>query len=196
MGEVKSAFEKAMEKIQSIEGFSPEEREEFKDREKLRSLMGLFYKGELTTEEIGTEFKGMKPSLLVEAQHNMVDSIRSNSSLNELQQRKEGILALESLKARKNPSAIESVLKSIEKARREQTEMKERAIRELRQAVEQNPQLRLRPVRSADGRSVLQMPVSVDEAVQARLAEFLAEHEERYEAFFGQAIARLKKELR
>lgn len=196
MGEVKSAFEKAMEKIKEIQGLDPEEKKEMKDRERMRSVLAAFYKGDLKRDGIWEKLKGTRPALLKEAQENMVDSLRMGSMPEELQKKKDGILAIEALKEKQNMSAIENSLSSVERVQREYIDIRERAVEELRAAIEENPKLRVRPVRTPDGRTVLQATPSVDEAVQARVGEFLAEHEKRYEAMFLKAIDRLKKEIK
>jgi hypothetical protein len=196
MGEVKSAFEKAMEKIKEIEGLGPEEKEEMRDREKLRSVLAAFYKGDLKKDEIWEQLKGTRPALLKEAQENMVDSLRIGNMPEEFQMKKDGILAIEALKEKQNMAAIEHSLNSVQKVQREYSDIRQRAVEELRAAIEENPKLRMRPVRTPDGRTVLQATPSVDEAVQARVGEFLTEHEKRYEGVFLKAIERLKKEIR
>lgn len=195
MAEVKSAFEKAMEKIKDIQGLDPEEKKEMKDRERLRSVLAAFYKGDLKRDGIWEKLKGTRPSLLREAQENMVDSLRMSNMPEEFQRKKDGILAIEALKEKQNMSAIENSLSSVERVQKEYIDIRQRAVEELRAAIEENPKLRVRPVRTPDGRTVLQATPSVDEAVQARVGEFLAEHEKRYEAMFLKAIERLKKEI-
>jgi len=196
MAEVKSAFEKAMEKIQEIQGLGPEEKEEMKDREKLRSVLAAFYKGDIKRDAIWEKLKGTRAPLLKEAQESMVDSLRMGNMPEEFQKKKDGILAIEALKERQNMAAIENSLSAVDKVQREYTDIRQRAVEELRVAIEENPKLRVRPVRTPDGRTVLQATTSVDEAVQARVGEFLAEHEKRYEAMFVKAIDRLKKEIK
>ncbi len=195
MGEVKSAFEKAMEKIDKIEALTVEEKEELKERDKLRSLLAAFYRGELDRDKIWERCSGIRPSLLRDAQENMADSLRLSNEQEEFNRRKDGILEVEAVKEKKNTSAIESSLSAIGRLQKEYKDGKEKALRELRAAIEANPQLRMRQVRTPDGR-VVPAAMSVEEAVQARLGEFLVEHEKRFEVMFGQAIARLKKELR
>ena len=195
MGEVKSAFEKAMEKVKEIEGLTSEEKGELKDREKLRSVLAAFYRREVSAEGMWQTLKGMRLSLLREAQQNMADSLRLSNLPEELQLRAEGILAIEALKEEQDMAAVEHSLHTIGQVQREYAEQKERAMAELRAAVEGNPQLRVRHVRGPDGR-VLQAAMSVDEAIQMRMAEFLAEHEKRYEDMFSKVMERLKKELK
>ena len=195
MGNVKSALEKAMEKINSIEALTPEEKARMRDEEKIRSVLAAFYKGELKRDELWERLKGSGSSLLVEAQRKMTDSLRPAILEEEFQLRKEGILALEALKEKKNPAAVEGTLNMLEKIRKELKQVKEQAAEEMRAAVEQNPQLRMRQVRTADGRTVLQPSLSVDEAVQERLAQFLDENERRYGEMFARGVERLKHEL-
>jgi hypothetical protein len=195
MGEVKSAFEKAMEKIKDIEGLTAEEKEEVRERERLKSLLAAFYKGELKRDQIWQGFRGLRPVLLREAQQNMADSLRPGSMPEEFEQRKEGILALEALKEKQNTSAVEGTMNGIQKLQKEYRQAREKVVRQLRAAVEGNPQLRMRQVRTPDGR-VLQTALSVEEAVQLRLGEALEEHEKKYEVMFNQAIDRLKKEMK
>lgn len=196
MGAVKSAYEKAMEKANAIEELTPEERGNMRERENLRNLLAAFYRGELNRDQAWERFKGMRPSFLLEAQTSIVGTLRPGSGPEEIRHKRDGILAIEALKEKKNAAAIESALTAIEKLQRENVQMKEQALVQLRMAVEQNPQLRMRPVRTPDGRTVLQPALSVDEAVQTKLSEFLAEHEKQYEAAFEKLIVRLRKELR
>jgi len=192
---VKSAYEKAMEKIKEIEALTPEEREYLKDRENMRTLLSTFFKGELSRDEIWGKFRQLKGPLLKEAQLQIADSLRLGGTSAEFLQRKDGILAIEALKEKQNTAAIETSLNAIGALQREYQDLKERAAKELRAAIQENPQMRARPVRTPDGRTVLQTSLSVDEALQLRMAEFLAEHEKKYDIMFGRAFDRLKKEL-
>ncbi|MEJ2684046.1 MAG: hypothetical protein P8Z71_06595 [Candidatus Sulfobium sp.] len=195
MGNVKSAFEKAMEKIESIEALTPEEKEQIEDREKIRSVLAAFYRGELGKDDLWEKLKGAKSSLLAEVQRNMADSLRLGILQEEFQRRREGILAIESLKEKRNAAAVENMLNMLEKMRKEFKQIKEQAADEMRAAVEQNPQMRMRPVRTADGRTVLQPALSIDEAVQERLAQFLDDNEKRYGEMFASGAERLKREM-
>jgi hypothetical protein len=190
MGKVKSAFEKAMEKAAGIGELTPEEKERIKDQEKVRSILAEFYKGKIDRDGLWQKLKGSKPFILKEAQQHLVDSIGLVSIPEEFQLRRDGILAIENLKDKKNVSGIEQTLNSLKNLQKEYQEGKEKAAQELREAVERNPQLRVQPVRT-----VYQAALSVDEAVQARLAEFLSEHEMRYSQQFSRLIEKLKKEV-
>jgi hypothetical protein len=73
---------------------------------------------------------------------------------------------------------------------------KEEAVTELKAEIERNPQLRIHPIKAPDGRTVFQAALSVDEAVQAKLADFLSGHEKRYSLEFNRIIEKLKKEVK
>lgn len=53
----------------------------------------------------------------------------------------------------------------------------------------------MQPVRTPDGRTVMQMSVSVDEAVKLKLADYLAEHEKQYNMEFAGLIQQLKEQV-
>lgn len=195
MGKVKSAFEKAMEKIEAIEALTPEEKEQMKDDEKIRSVLAGYYKGELNSDDLRERLRGAKPALLSEAQGVMADSLRLGILEEEFELRKKGILAMEALKEKKNPGAVENVFNMLDRTRKEFKQLKEQAAAEMRAAVEQNPQMRMRAVRTADGRTALQPSLSVDEAVQERLARFLEDNQKRYEEMFARGIERLRQEM-
>ena len=195
MGKVKSAFEKAMEKAAAIGELTPEEKERIRNQEKIKSILTEFYKGQIDRDGLWQKLKGSKPSLLKEAQQYLVDSLGLGSTPEEFQQRKEGILAIETLKVKQNVPAIEQTLNSVKVLQKEYQDGKDKAEEELREAIEQNPQLRLRPVRTPDGRTVLQAAYSVDEAVQARLSEFMSQHEEKYNQKFVRLLEKLNKEV-
>ncbi len=194
MGRVKTAFEKAMERVRGIE-VTPEEKQALEERERVRALLADFYRGELTRDQLWARLKGASQGLLREVQLNLLDSLRLSSSPEEFELRRDGILAIEALKERQRTPVIENGLNAVERLLKEYREGKEEAVRQLREAVERNPQLRLKQVRTPDGRTVLQPVLSVDEAVQARLEEFLTEHQKRYDEVFSRVIGDLKDEL-
>jgi hypothetical protein len=83
-------------------------------------------------------------------------------------------------------------LNSLEGLQKEYEEMKVKAIGDLRKHIEQNPQLRMIPVKTKDGRT-MQVPVSVDDALKAKAADFLEGHEEHYLNEFRAMVEGLRK---
>jgi hypothetical protein len=196
MDKVKSAFEKAMERAAAMGEMSAEEKEQLKEQEKIKSILTAFFKGDLDRDGLWQKMKGSTPEVLRETQMNLINSLGLNMMSEDLLRRKDGIIALESLKKKQRVAVIEQILDGIADMQKEYQDGKEKASEELRAAIENNPQLRLKPVKTPDGKIALQAAVSVDEAVQARLSEFLAEHEERYEFAFTRMIEKLKWEVK
>jgi len=196
MGNVKSALEKAMEKAAQIGELTPEEKEHLKEQEQLKIWLSEFYRGKLDRDNLWQKLKGKKTSLLKEAQQYLIDSFGLGSTPEEFKTRRDGVLAIETLKATQLTPAIEQILDSIEILQREYQDRKEKMADDLRAEIERNPQMRMQPVRTPDGRTAFQATLSVDEAVQAKLSEFLAEHENVYNAEFIRMINRLKQEIR
>ncbi|MCG2722443.1 MAG: hypothetical protein L6290_10590 [Thermodesulfovibrionales bacterium] len=196
MEKVKSAFEKAMERAAAIGEMTAEEKEQLKEQEKIKTILSEYYKDDLDRDGLWKKMKGSKPESLRETQMSLINSLGLNMIQEEFLKRKDGILAIESLKEQQRVSVMEQVLDSIAGIQKEYQEGKEQASEQLREAIESNPQLRMKPVKTPDGRMTFQPAVSVDEAVQARLSEFLAEHEERYEFSFTKLIEKLKWEAK
>jgi len=195
MGKVKSALEIALEKAEGIGGLSPEEKKKMDDEEKVMSVLRDFYQAKLDANGLWTKLKGNSPSLLRMAQLSLIDSLSLGSLREELLTRKQAILAIESLKEKQNTAVIEMSLNAVESLQSEYEEMKERALTDLRKQVEMHPQLRMQPVKTPNGKTVMQMTVSVDEAVKDRMAEFLSEHEEQFKQEFNAIITGLKEQV-
>jgi len=195
MAKVKSALEIALEKAGKIGGLSEEEKEKIREEEKVISILKEFYQGRLDSNGLWERLKGSKPSLLRKVQMNLIDSLGLGNAHEELIMKKTGILAVETLKKDPNTAVIESGLNTIEELQRDYEETKERTIEDLKKQIEMNPQLRMQPVRMPDGKTAMQMKVSVDEAVKARLSDYLSEHEEQYSGEFAGIIEELKEHM-
>jgi tetratricopeptide (TPR) repeat protein len=196
VGEVKSAFEKAMEKIAAIETLTDEEKQAIRDRDRLKSVLARFYKRELGADELFEELKGLNPALLKEAQEGMLGAVRLIVDPEEFRLRAKSILAVEALKASPHTPAVEQTLTTVERLLKEYRDRSDQAIEELRQAMEQNPQLRMRPVQTPDGRTVMKATASVDEAVQARLSEYMEQLNGQYEEHLEKLMTQLRRELK
>jgi len=195
MGKVKSALEIALEKADKLGVLSIEEKEKARDEEQVKAILGDFYQGKLNANSLWQRLKGSKPSLLTMIQIYLIDSLGLGNSQEEFQMRKNGILGVETLKGKPKTAEIESGLRSIETLQKEYQEMKEKVLDDLKRQIEQNPQLRMKPVTTPDGRTVMQMAVSVDEAVKTRLADFLSEHETQYNQAVSEVIEGLKESI-
>src|SRR4030043_811247 len=104
----------ARERLAKIGELTQEEKERTADSEKIDSLLSEFYQGQIDPENLWKRLKEAgKPSLLKEAQVRLLDSLSFGSTPAELQRKRDGILAIETLKQEQNTPTIELNLKRI-----------------------------------------------------------------------------------
>lgn len=187
----------AREKLAKIGELTPEEKEKMIDSEKINSLLSEFYQGRIAPESLWKRLKEEgKPSLLKEAQVRVVDSLNFGSTPAELQRKREGILAIETLKEEQNTSIVELNLSLMEDLQKGYKAEIEQAYNGIKAEVERNPQLRVKQVQQ--GQSTMIIQLSVDEAIKQlpQWRDFLFSQEKRYSQEFAKVIEKLKRELR
>lgn len=187
----------AREKLAKIGELTPEEKEKMIDSEKINSLLSEFYQGRIAPESLWKRLKEEgKPSLLKEAQVRVVDSLNFGSTRAELQRKREGILAIETLKEEQNTSIVELNLSLMEDLQKGYKAEIEQAYNGIKAEVERNPQLRVKQVQQ--GQSTMIIQLSVDEAIKQlpQWRDFLFSQEKRYSQEFAKVIEKLKRELR
>jgi hypothetical protein len=192
MGKVKTALEIALEKAGRLGELSEGEKEKIREEQRIASLLSDFYQARIDANALWMKFKGTPATGLVSAQVCLIDTIGLQMIEEELQRRKDAILAIETLKQSPNTAAIESSLNAIGELQKEYDVMRKQAVDDLRRQMEEHPQLRMVPVKRPDGKTVMQMGVSVDEAVKGRIEEYLAEQEESFGNEFTFLITELK----
>jgi hypothetical protein len=167
------------------------------DSEKVNSLLSEFYQGQIDPESLWKRLKEEgKPSLLREAQMKLVDSLSFGSTPAELQRKRDGILAIETLKEEQNTSVVELNLKVIEDLQERYKAEIEQAYNGIKVQVEGNPQLRVKQVQQGQNTMIVQL--SVDEAIKQlpQWREFLSSQEKRYNQEFTKVIEKLTRELK
>ena len=192
MGTVKSALEIALEKADKIGSLSAEEKERMKAEENVMGILRDLYQGRTDANGLWQRLKGVTPSLLKMAQVNIIDTLGLGGIMEDFFLKKQAILAVETLKEKPDTAMIESGLHALEQLKKEFEEMKEQVAKDLQKEVEQNPRMRMQPVTMPDGRTVMQVTASVDEAVKTRLDEYLSEHEGQYNNEFLRIIGAVK----
>jgi hypothetical protein len=197
MEEIKSALEIAMEKAAEIGGLTAEEKEKMKHQEKLTSVLAKFNKGEIDATELWKVLKEEgQPYLLGEAQLKLIDPLKLKDSQSEFQRKREGILAVETLKDEQNTAEVELSLNLLQSIQKKYEEEMKRAYNNFKLRVEKDPELRTQKIRRKDTMVVVQLPP--EEAVE-QLPEwkgFLLEHNRKYEQEFEKAIKKLRSVIK
>ncbi len=187
----------ARERLARISELTPEEKQKMLDSEKVNSLLSEFYQGQIDPESLWKRLREEgKPALLREAQVRLVDSLGFGSTPAELQRKREGILAIETLKKEQNTSVIELNLKRMEELQKKYRTEIEQAYDGIRAEVERNPRLRVKQVQQGQNTVVIQL--TVDEAIKQlpQWRDFLSNQEKRYNQEFAKVIERLKRDLK
>jgi hypothetical protein len=187
----------ARERLARIGELTPEEKEKMLDSEKVNSILSEFYQGQIDPESLWKKLKEEgKPSLLRETQARLVDSLSFGSTPAELQRKRDGILAIETLKKEQNTSTIELNLKRMEDLQKRYRTEIEQAYNGIRAEVERNPQLRVKQVQQGQNTMVVQL--TVDEAIKQfpQWRDFLSNQEKSYSQEFARVIEKLKRELK
>jgi hypothetical protein len=187
----------ARERLARIGELTPEEKERMIDSEKVNSLLSEFYQGQIDPESLWKKLKEEgKPSLLREAQMRLIDSLSFGSTPTELQRKRDGVLAIETLKEEQNTSIVELNLNLMEDLQKRYRAEIEQAYNSIRSEVERNPQLRVKQVQQ--GQNTMMMQLSVDEVIKQlpQWQDFLSEQEKRYSQEFAKVVEKVKRELR
>jgi hypothetical protein len=195
MGKVKNALEIALERAEQLGALSDEEKEKISEKDTVKAILRDFFQGRTDSNGLWQRMKDVKRPLLWTAQMQLIDSLGLGNAQIELQRKKEGILAVETLKEKPNTAVIETGLNAIESLVKEYDQMKRNLLDDLKKQIEANPQWRMQPVKTQDGKTVMKVTASVDEAAQARFAEVLSEHDEQFRNEFVSLIADLKEAL-
>jgi len=187
----------ARERLARIGELTREEKEKMIDSEKVNSLLSEFYQGQIDPESLWKRLKKEgKPSLLRAAQLRLIDSLSFGSTPAELQRKRDGILAIETLKEEQNTSVVELNLNLMEDLQKRYRTEIEQAYNGIRAEVEGNPQLRVKQVQQGQNTMVVQL--SVDEAIKQlpQWQDFLSDQEKRYSQEFAKVMEKLKRELK
>ena len=187
----------ARERLSRLGELTQEEKERMVDSEKVTSLLSEFYQGQIDPESLWKRLKEEgKPSLLKEAQVKLVDSLSFGVPPAELQRKREGILAIETLKEEQNTSVIEFNLNRLEELQKTYKAEVDRAYNGIRAEVEKDPRLRMKQVQQGQNTMVVQL--SVDEAIKQlpQWQDFLSEQGKRYSQEFAATKENLQSELR
>lgn len=187
----------ARERLAKIGELTAEEREKMVDHEQMNSILSEFYLGRIDSDNLWKKLKAEnKPSLFREVQIRLIDALSFGSTAVELERKRDGIFAIETLKEEPNTSIVELNLNLMEELQKRHKAEVEQAYNSIKAEVERNPQLRVKQVQQ--GQNTMMVQLSVDEAIEQlpQWRDFLSEQEKRYTQEFTKLTEQLKRELR
>ena len=187
----------ARERLSRIGELTQEEKQKMIDADKVDSLLSEFYQDKIDAESLWKRLKREgRLSLLKAAQIRLIDSLSLGNTPAELQKRRDGILAVETLKEEQNTPVVELNLKLMEDLRKSYRAEIDQAYNGLRAEVERNPQLRVKRVQQ--GESTMLVQLTVDEAIKQlpQWKDFLSDQERIYRQEFEKIVEQLKIDLK
>jgi|SRR5690554_4879502 hypothetical protein len=196
MKRLKTAYEIALERANSLDSEQSAEEKALFQREKLRPLLADFYRAKIGPEQLWEELqKKDEPELYEQAQLLLLESIGLQTSADELQRRKEAILAVESLRGGANSSLIERIIEEIVEVQ-ENYRQRLDEYRNFYEKALKNARMSLKPVRTSDGRVVMQVQRNLDGLTEEKLEKALQELEQQSSQVINRLLAELKENLK
>lgn len=196
MKRLKTAYEIALERANSLDSEQSAEEKALFQREKLRPLLADFYRAKIGPEQLWEELqKKDEPELYEQAQLLLLESIGLQTSADELQRRKEAILAVESLRGGANSSLIERIIEEIVEVQ-ENYRQRLDEYRNFYEKALKNARMSLKPVRTSDGRVVMQVQRNLDGPTEEKLEKALQELEQQSSQVINRLLAELIENLK
>ncbi len=192
MKKMKTALEIALEKADSIKEDTTSGEEKLELLDKAKSILADFYRDRIDASKLWEKLKAENnPELYKEVQGLIIASIGIRNTPEQLKQRKEALLAVETLKEKQNTSLLEQALEQIMKLQERYREESTKIDKAQEEAVE-NAQMEMRPVRTRDGKTVMKLEPAIDEETQKRLKDAYTDLDNR----ISEMITELLKELK
>jgi hypothetical protein len=180
------------ERLAQIGDLTPEEKQRMKDLEQLDGLVSDYFKGELSGDDFWQKLNEYKKrgsvDVLAAAQIKLIETLRLGSNGEELAKRREGVLAIESLKDEQNMPLFEQGFDAITGLQSQHSQEKDQVYNSLKAQVEQDPKLRMQQIQQ--GGQTMMMQLNVEDAIKMnpQYKNFLTQHEAKYSEAFVQLI--------
>lgn len=196
MKRLKTAYEIALERANSLDKELSAEEKALFQREKLKPLLADFYREKIGPDQLWEELKKEEdPELYLQAQLLLLESIGLQTAATELQRRKEAVLAVEALRGGERSPLIERLLEGLVEIQ-ENYQQRLTEYRNFYEKALKNARMSLQPVQTSDGRVVMQMQKNLDGLTEERLEKGLQELEQQSNQAINELLAELRENLR
>lgn len=196
MKRLKTAYEIALERANSLDKELSAEEKALFQREKLKPLLADFYREKIGPDQLWEELKKEEdPELYLQAQLLLLESIGLQTAATELQRRKEAVLAVEALRGGERSPMIERLLEGLVEIQ-ENYQQRLTEYRNFYEKALKNARMSLQPVQTSDGRVVMQMQKNLDGLTEERLEKGLQELEQQSNQAINELLAELRENLK
>ena len=186
----------ARERLARIGALSEEERERLKQSNDLDSLLSEYFSGGLDTDGLWKRLKGLKQqrgeSIPREVQSRLVDTLRLRMGQEDFEQRRDAILAIETMKAAGQYSTLEVALDSIEAVRQKYLQVKQQAYEQLKAGLQSQLQAAAQQAKAQGMKTDMGGSLDANARNSPQWKDFISQHEESSEEMFDSYIGRLR----
>lgn len=190
---MKSAYEKAMERAEKI--YEDDDGENSLEiREELKEILGPFFKGKMNAEELWDELQNAEENVLAEAQLMLVESIGLRNSTDQIERRKEAVVALESLRESENSSYFEKAFTQAQSLQQQYETQKKQLDEQVQQAIN-GAQGQQNPLAAQSG-SANEENNGMSSQMQQQIAKKLSEFQKSYNQRFDKLVEEIKAKIK
>ena len=187
----------ARERLAKIGALSEEEKERAKQSGELDALLSQYFKANISSEDLWKELKSLKEQsdepIVKEAQDKLIDTLRLQMSQEDFDQRRNAILAIETIKGEGKYSSLELVLNSIAALCQKYTQAKKQTYEQLKSTVEGQLQAVAQQVIEQGLKVDLESSVEANIKNSPQWKDFISSHEKSYGEMFNTYIAKLRE---
>ena len=186
----------ARERLARIGALSEEERARLKQSNDLDSLLSEYFSGGLDTDGLWKRLKGLKQqhgeSIPREVQARLVDTLRLRMGQEDFEQRRDAILAIETMKAEGKYGTLEVALDSIETVRQKYLQVKQQAYEQLKAGLQSQLQAAAQQAKAQGMKIDMGGSLDANARNSPQWKDFISQHEESSEEMFDSYIGRLR----
>ncbi len=191
---IKSAYEKAMERAEEMTG-DEEASVDYERREAVKPIVSRFFRGEIDSDELWQEFQGKNEEELRAAQQMIIDTLGLNSSEEEIDKRREGLMALEDHKKSPAVSTVERSMDQISKVIDQYNSEQERLREKLKDMLRRQMQQQQQQGQLNGNGGPMQMVQHLDEDTRRRIAQTREQMENKFQQQWEEVRGQLLEAL-
>ncbi len=189
---IKSAYEKAMERAEEM-AEDTDSGVDYARREEIKPILSKFFREEIDSDELWQEFSEKGEDELKTAQKMIIDTLGLNSNDEEIEKRKQGLLALEDLKGNAQVSSVERTMDEVSRVIQQYNTEQERLRDKLKDMLQRQMQQQQGQMNANGG--PMQMAQHLDEETRRRIAQTREQMEEKFQEQWDQVKNKLMSAL-
>ena len=138
------------EKLARIGAVTEDDVAKTREMNDLEQIISRFFKGDMDASGLWTEFKKYKNEhkdyLLSETQRRIIDSLSIKLNEKELEKRKEGLIAIETLKDENMVTEVDRIFRIIKELKPRKENEYEQTLKRIRDRFAKKPELRMKKI--------------------------------------------------